>query len=295
MPTLKDIGDPISEFEKMTSRFRLLQDRFVAIAQDYTHYIDAKIEQNEIFTLRDNVLAKLYTARFHFQILIDYHNHIEKTFEQFYKTNPTEFHNRGFKFQSLYDTFTMEIFSLFDSMIYHLCSIFDYVFRLINFIHGKEIAGNPKWNQYKSHKNLKNFGFCSKELIPKLEKLDVEFVYPLIKHRSILIHSNVDNGNLALSFKLGGKDFKANFLTTKLFKANFPNLIKEHSDVDISLKFSSVWLIDKCLKCTTEILFELRDEIVRNKKIEHGHFVLLDANKSIIPISSHSWGERDNY
>ena len=77
MENNKDIDNPKEEFDKLTKRFKILEDRFLAIAMDYKHYIDSTITDNEIFRLRDNVLSRLYSARFHFQLLLEYHHRVE--------------------------------------------------------------------------------------------------------------------------------------------------------------------------------------------------------------------------
>jgi hypothetical protein len=291
---IKDIENPKEEFENLTKRFKLLHDRFLAIAMDYKHYIDPTMNDHEVFKLRDNVLYRLYSARFHFQLLLEYHHRVENRLKELYNKNPKELFQGGFEIMNIQEQSTKEIYSLFDSMIYHLCSIFDYLFRLINFSHSKTIVNNPKWNLFQTDKNLKNYIYCSKELIPKLKEFDDKFVYPLIKHRSHLIHTENDTGEFKLTFNLGGDNFNAKFQATSLLKNNFPELMQEHTDKDFTIKYASVWLIGKAIQTTTEILFELRDDMQRNQKVPHGMFVLLGPNNTIQPASTPYWGQREN-
>ena len=86
-----------------------------------------------------------------------------------------------------------------------------------------------------------------------------------------------------MTFNLGGDNFNAKFQATKLFKENFPEIVKENSDAELTIKYASIWLIDKTIQTTTEILFELRDDMKRNQKIPHGMFVLLGPNNTIQP------------
>jgi len=291
---IKDIENPKEEFENLTKRFKLLHDRFLAIAMDYKHYIDPTMNDHEVFKLRDNVLYRLYSARFHFQLLLEYHHRVENRLKELYNKNPKELFQGGFEIMNIQEQSTKEIYSLFDSMIYHLCSIFDYLFRLINFSHSKTIVKNPKWNLFQTDKNLKNYIYCSKELIPKLKEFDDKFVYPLIKHRSHLIHTENDTGEFKLTFNLGGDNFNAKFQATSLLKNNFPKLLQEHEVKDFTIKYASVWLIGKAIQTTTEILFELRDDMKRNQKVPHGMFVLLGPNNTIQPASTPYWGQKEN-
>jgi hypothetical protein len=291
----KDIDNPQREFENLGKRFSLLHNRFLAVAMDYKYYIDENITDYEIYTLRDNVLYRLHSAIFHFQLLIDHHTKVENRLGKLYSLNPSEVLQGGFKLISIQEKSTKEIYALFDSMIYHLCSIFDYIFRLINYIHGQTILDNPKWNKFRDAKNLRDYCYCSKEIIPKLQQLDTDFIYPLIKHRSHLIHTENDMGDFKLNFDISGKNFNAQFKATKLFKENFKEIDNENQNMDLTIKFVSFWLIDKTLKTTTDLLFELRDDMIRNKKIPHGMFAMTGPNNTLQSPSAHYWGDRNEF
>src|ERR1043165_6044809 len=181
---IKDINSPKEEFDKLTERFRLLQDRFIAVAMDYKYYINSEWNDHEVFALRDNVLSRLYSARFHFQLLLEHHNRVENRCKELYKVKPDAFWRDSFELQNLKEQSIKEIYSLFDSMVYHLCSIFDYLFRLINLCHKNTQVDKPIWNKLFQEKSIKESKYCSKEMLPKLQDLDSSFVYPLIGHRS---------------------------------------------------------------------------------------------------------------
>ena len=291
----KDIENPEQEFNRLSQRFKMLYDRFLAIAMDYKHYIDYSMNDHEIYKLRDNILYRLYSARFHFQLLLEYHLRVESRLKDLYKRNPAELFQVGFEANGIAEQSTREIYSLFDSMLYHLCSIYDYLFRLLNFCHGQTIVDNPKWNIFREYKNLKSFIYCSKEILPKLQAIDESFVYPLIRHRSHLIHTENDTGEFKLTFNIGGDNFNSKFHATKLFIQNFPEIQKGNEGFDLTIKFVSFWLIDKTIKTTTEILFELKEDMIRNKKIPHGMMVLYDEQTHrMLPASTPYWGDRNS-
>jgi hypothetical protein len=289
---MKDVKNPVEEFRKLSKRFSLLHNRFLAIAMDYKYYIDSTITDHEIYKLRDNIIYKLSSAQFHFQLLLEYHDRTEFVLDEIYKTDPSVIFTKQIEFIKLEYRATREIYSIFDSMIYHLCSIFDYLFRLINFAHGKEIAENPKWNLFRTKKNLKDYMFCSKEMAEKLQIFDQNFVYPLIKHRSYLIHTENDIGEFTLTINSKDKNFDAKFMSTELFKTHFPEIVKENENSEMTIKYSALWLIDKTIINATEILFELREDIKRNKKIEFGLFYRLGENNTIESPSTPYWGDR---
>lgn len=291
---VKDIENPREEFDKLTERFRLLQDRFMAIAMDYKHYINSELSNHEIFKLRDSVLYRFYSARFHFQLLLEHHTRVEHWFQELYKKDPQGFFRDSFEIQAATRQSTKEIYSLFDSMIYHLCSIYDYLFRLVNYAHKNTQVDKPIWNKLFQKKNIEQQLYCSSELLTKLKEIDADFVYPLIGHRSHLIHTQDDTGAFTVTFGLSGEEkFDAKFEATELFHRNFPGMKMNNVETEFTIKYASQWLISKTIQTTTEVLFDLRDDMERNKKIPHGFVVLLDDKKGFIPVSTPKWGDRN--
>lgn len=259
---------------------------------DYKHYIDSDISNDKIYSLRDSVLYRLYSARFHFQLLLEYHHRVEHKLEKIHKDIGSKlFFKQSYEVTMIQEQSIKEIYSLFDSMMYHLCSIYDYLFRLINFAHGTTILKNPKWNRFQDEKNKKGFIYCSQEMASKLEKIDKEFVYPLLGHRSHLIHTEYDTGEFTLELKPNGESFDAKFFATNLFKENFPEI--KDGDKHLTIKYSALWLIDKTIKTTTEILFELREDMIRNKKQPHGFFATIGENGTFESVSIGYWGDRN--
>jgi len=79
----------------------------------------------------------------------------------------------------------------------------------------------------------------------------------------------------------------------KVLEADYPRSAL-HEVKDFTIKYASVWLIGKAIQTTTEILFELRDDMKRNQKVPHGMFVLLGPNNTIQPASTPYWGQKEN-
>jgi hypothetical protein len=118
-----DINDYNSEFTKIDREFSLLNHRFMALAMDYKHYIDNSIRDNKIYTLRDNINYRLYSAKFHLEILFNHIRNIEKNVEnQTIIRNPNQV-----PIESFIPIYMQQITSLFDSFIYHTISVFDYI------------------------------------------------------------------------------------------------------------------------------------------------------------------------
>jgi hypothetical protein len=283
-----DIESPKESLNELKDKFLRLHNRFIAIAMDYKFYINPNISDQEIYKLRDNVIFRLESARFHFQLLLEHHYHVEQNIKKIHNSQHPVF-NGGPELQLYQMKATEEIYSLFDSLVYHLCSNFDYLFRLINFIHGKKDLAQPKWNLFKSDKNIKSNIYCSKELIEALDILDQKFVYPLIKHRSFLIHNEYAIGG----YQIVLNNLKTRFLITDRLKSHFPELKTEFGDEEMSINYAAKWLIDKTFETITEVLFEVRDDIIRNRKQVLPIFFSLGPNNTMQSTSVNYWGDRN--
>lgn len=66
-------------------------------------------------------------------------------------------------------------------------------------------------------------------------------------------------------------------------------MLNGFEEYEFTIKHSAIWLIDKTLKTATEILFALKDDMERNKKIPFGIFVVVDNNGRIQPPSGTYW------
>lgn len=103
-----------------------------------------------------------------------------------------------------------------------------------------------------------------------------------------------NNKLFTLKFYLQGTSFNANFFATKQFKKYFPEIETENPDRNITIKYAAVWLIDKTIKTSSELLFELSEDMKRNRKTQQG-FVMasLGPNGALQSPSVGYWGDRN--
>lgn len=276
-----------NESIKLEEKFDLLKDRFHKLTMTYNHHLitnDDNFRDNlKIYSYGDNVLFRLKSVRFHFNLLMICQGTFENNLKNISMSyNPLTYMN--------YERMgTEELYSLFDSMVYHICSIFDYLFSLINFIHAKEKLNNPKWNLFRTDKNIKKNMYCSAEMIEALTKIDDNFVFPLIQYRSNLIHTRYEIGVLHCIHQ----DNKSKFLVTETFKNHFPEFAKEIGNQTTTLAYAAKWLLDMSFKNITEVLFEVRDDIYRNKEMTNKIFLTLKETSSLETVLQKMWGERN--
>src|SRR5688572_4025268 len=131
-----DIADVNQEFAKITSRLRLLSDRFLAVAMDYKHYVDSSFKEDRIYALRDNVQYRLSSARLHLELLLRQHMWIQKRLEKSFEKDPSTVTGNYFPFNPHFYIYQQEVSSILDSFVYHISSVFDYISTLTNYISG---------------------------------------------------------------------------------------------------------------------------------------------------------------
>ncbi len=292
---IKDVEDVNQAFAQLSKKLEKLNSRFLALGMDYQHYIDNRLIQKEIYDLRDNVTYRFFSARFHVEILLRHHFQVERRLSEIFQKEPSKITNQVFPSNPIFDYAEREISSLFDSIVYHLGSIFDYLATLTNYICGEQRIQYIKWTQLtRSARDSKN-EFNKKPISNLILQLDRELVDKLYGHRSYLIHKKADisRSRISLHISQKGEKFTADFFSTDKLNKSFGFLKKLQQTHEISMKFVALWIVEEVIDATTEILFALKHEMETNRKVAHGTFVLAGKNGEILPVSTGFWGEKE--
>jgi len=285
-----DITDDKSEFIKIDSEFHLLNNRFVALAMDYKHYVDSSIRDNEIYTLKDNINYRLYSAKFHIQLLFNHIRNIEKNIEsQTLISIPNQVPIIGY-----IPIYTQQITSLFDSFIYHMVSVFDYVGTLANYISGKKKENTLMWTQLAKSVRDKNNILSQTKFSNVIDKIDREFVGKLYNHRALLIHRRADLGGFNHTHFLGYQEaVTTTFFAGKNVIKCFKYLDKSSKQGDITLRYVAVWILNEVIERLNEILFSMKKELEsKDTGKEPVMFYLHPETKEKLPMSVNYWNEK---
>jgi len=285
-----DINDYNFEFTKIDSEFFLLNHRFMALAMDYKHYIDSSLRDNKIYTLRDNINYRLYSTKFHIEILFSHIRNIEKNIEnQTIFSNPNQAPIIGF-----IPIYTQQITSLFDSFIYHTVSVFDYIGTLANYISGKNKDDTLMWTQLAKSVRDKNNTFSLTKFSSIIDEVDRKFVGKLYDYRALLIHRKADLGGFNLTHSIGFEER----VTTTFFAGEsvikcFKQLKQDSENGDITLRYVAVWIINEVIKNMTDILFSIKEEVEsKDTGKEPVMFYLHPDTKEKLPLSVNYWNEK---
>lgn len=290
---VKDIDNLDEEFKRLRQMETMLESRFMAVAMDYQHYIDNSWGQEQIYKLRDNVLYRFFSARLHTEILLRQHFAIEHRFNELLKKDPNKVLAQYHPSNPLFDQTEKEISSIFDSILYHIVSIFDYLSTLTNYICGdkKNRHDTLMWTQLaKSSRDLKNH-FGSKPIAQIVRDLDNQYVSRLYDHRSFLIHRRADLSRYSFLFELGNQSkIKARFIASDKFTKQFKELKTLTEENYLTTNYVVFWLLQKTIVKVTDLLFGLKKEMESNPQVPFGMFGFHDPKTNrLLPVSTAYW------
>jgi hypothetical protein len=288
-----DIDDLNHEFDKITSRLRLLSDRFLAVAMDYKHYVDSSFKEDRIYVLRDNVQYRLTSAKVHLELLLRQHMWIQERMEKGFKKDPSTVTGNYFPINPYIDIYQKEVSSILDSIVYHISSVFDYISTLTNYISGVNKEDTLMWTQLaKSVRDEKN-NFSKRKFASTIDSIDRDFVSKLYDHRAFIIHKKADPGGYSVTLFLGQTDtINANFLAGKNLVKNFKELKLLSKEKHPTVKYVAFWMLNVAIDKVTDILFALKAEMEFDPKVKTPFmFYLHPVTKKTLPVSTGYWHE----
>jgi hypothetical protein len=169
--------------------------------------------------------------------------------------------------------------TLFDSILYHLSSIYDYYAILSDYIYNYK--SNLKWNGLFNSANDKTNTKISeshKKLIIKAHK---EFVNSVFSHRSFLIHNSTSNPGYLINEYLMLDKVDIKLLTPQKLINEFKELKELVKDDQITLEASLFWVLNKGLSNIVTLLYGLKLEINNNRKLNDKDAFLVNNSNTL--------------
>jgi hypothetical protein len=279
----KNIVDLKLEMQNVLKDFQSIDNNMIAIGMDYKQYIDSNFTDNKIYEFRDNTLYRLRATRLHINILVNLLNSLDQELTNLYSQNNGEI-NMHIHFENR----KSDISSLFDSVIFHIISAFDYVSNLVSFLSLKN-QKKVKWtNLAKSVRDPKNELFKA-NFSKLIDELDRTFIGRLYDHRSYLIHIGNDNKKSSLSIELIKGKVETEIISSSTFNKNFSELRELGKNNDLSISFVLLWLLNKTTNSIIEIQFSLKEHMEKNRKVDIPFMFMKGPNNEVLPISNNYW------
>ncbi len=206
--------------------------------------------QNSKYILRDSIIYRAGSIRFHLQLLLLVKSSIEKEFTADLK----EIKNLHLRVQG-----TENMQQVFDDIVFHICSMFDYLGNLIALLYYGPNKIKLKWKGLlKSIKDL-NSKLSKASVTSLLKQINNELVNPLFEYRANIFHYKKDSA----------RGFQKTYLD------------KEFTNIDFNVGFPET--LEKTLKI--KCLEKLQSENLEEVNIINVALILsVESIKSIIEI-----------
>lgn len=282
----KNIVDLKLEMKNVLNDFQVIDNNMIAIGMDYKHYLDSSFNDKKIYEFRDNILYRLRATRLHINILVNLLNSLDQELTEIYSKKEGQI-----SMQIHFENRKSDISSLFDSVIFHIVSAFDYVSNLVGFLCIKN-QKKIKWTQFaKSVRDQKN-ELSQTNFSELIDNLDRTFIGRLYDHRSYLIHIGNDNGKSSLSIELMKGKVETKIISSSTFNKNFSELRELGKDNDLSISFILFWLLNKTTESIIDIQFGLKEYMEENKKKEIPFMFMKGPNNEVLPVSTNYWNRK---
>ena len=272
--------------KNVLNNFQVIDNNMIAIGMDYKQYLDSSFNDKKIYEFRDNLLYRLKATRLHINILVNLLNSLDRELTEIYFKQ-----NGQISVQVHFENRKSDISSLFDSVIFHIVSAFDYVSNLVGFLCIKN-QKKIKWTQFaKSVRDKKN-ELSQTNFSELIDNLDRTFIGKLYDHRSYLIHIGNYNGKSSLSIELMEGKVETKIISSSKFNKNFSELRELGKDNDLSISFILFWLLNKTTESIIDIQFGLKEYMERNKKNEIPFMFMKGPNNEVLPVSTNYWSRK---
>jgi hypothetical protein len=260
------IDNAQESLDKIQKLISIVHEGFMALALDYGYHINnvfgaTKDGEHQIYELRDNINYRIRSANFHFYLLLVRKLEIENRFEKMLKENPTIFD--GFILGNPhFEIASDEIMALYDSIIFHLSSCFDYLAMLTQFIFGRNPESKLQWIGLVKHCHNSESEFAQKKFIENIKTVDADYVSKFNDYRAELIHRKKSTAFAKVSWQLNSGKVITKFQCSEKIKINLKKIIDK--DLNYCVSYASSEMIKQTLLKIAHVLNGMYDEFREN-------------------------------
>ena len=265
MKQIVKIDDPQKSFDEINDLIKVVFNGFMAVAFDYAYHVNNSFVKTDgkqmIYELRDNIHYRLQSSQQHFYLLLRQKFEIEQRFSEMLKNNPKVF--EGFFMGNPYfDRAADEMMSIYDSVIFHLSSSFDYLAMLVQFVFGQNPQKNLQWITMVKFCYSEDSDFTNKKFRDNIKKVDNEFVSKFNDYRAELIHRKKSTSFANVSWKVMSGDVRAEFICSDKIKVSLKKLLDKEKDYCITYVVNI--LIKESILKLANVMEGIHDEFREN-------------------------------
>jgi len=229
----------------------------------HDHSTDVKSYEN-VIRLKENIEYRIFGATHQYLVFLRDLGTSEAHLQELYKKNPHFLDpNTFFPSNPHFDKIENELSAIFDSIIFHLASVFDYLSHSVSYMFFENKQRTSYWTAMskKARGDFKGkYVFCE-----VFDKIDRRFVGRLYDYRSRLMHNRRDKHEFGGTVGPENFNFKLKILTSNEALKHFKIIRDEHETFDgITLTYMSSWLLRKTFVEIEELLDAIREDLIKN-------------------------------
>jgi len=250
-----DISDRLAEFSKVKEKASALNTGITAVGADYGHYINNPLSgDKEIYNLRDNLHYRIEASIFHLSLLL-------QLFDQMEEVIPKLMEEKGDSIDvtRYFNSSQLEINALFDSIIFHLSSMVDYLSLLVYYVSFPRSTEQKMWTQLVSAARDAMNPLSKKNIAKIIIKVDYEMIKKMNDYRADLIHRKANAFLSQFTIKIGTG-------TTNVFIFASRTILKKYkqkfdSGKDYTITYFIFWLLNELMNKVAEVIYGLKSEL----------------------------------
>jgi len=279
------IEKPQEKLDEIQSLIGVVYEGFMALAMDYGYHVNnvfgqSKDGKHEIYELRDNINYRIRSANLHFYLLITRKLEIENRFAKMLKDKPTIF-DGYFMGNPHFEIASDEIMAIYDSIVFHLSSCFDYLAMLTQFVFGENPQTKLQWITLVKHCHNNKSEFADRKFADNIKKVNSEFVSKFNDYRAELIHRKKSTSFANLTWELNSGKVTTQFKCSEKIKSNLKKVIDK--DLEYCISYASFEIIKQTLLKISYVLNGMHDEFRENynehsPKMNNGGFQIISMN-----------------
>lgn len=268
-----DIEDRRKDYDFIQSQTFRAELGIRAIGFMYHDHSDDIKSYENVLRLKDNIEYRLFAASHQYSVFLRELTAAEEYLQILYTKNPHYAVPGTFPFKNPFlDKIETELSSIFDSIIFHLSSVFDYLSHAICYMYFTQKQNTLYWTKLskKVRGDFKDkFFFCD-----VLDKIDRRFVGHLYDYRSRLLHNKRDQHKMAgvTNFSNSGIEVNVQILCSEASLKHF-SLVTQNAEENkkITLAYLSSWLIRQTFIEIENLLDAIREDLKNNSSF-HKNF-----------------------
>jgi hypothetical protein len=291
-----DIEDRLADYKEIRKETFRTEKGIRAIGLIYHDHSSDKKSFYNIFMLKDNIEYRLFSATEQYFLFIQELEMAEKKL-QILSENRNE---NTIPLPIYYREIEIMLSSIFDSIIFHLSSVFDYFAHTLGYLYYQNKQETDSWRNLANKVRAKMKGkhnFCN-----VLDEVDRVYVGKLYDYRSRLIHKKRDEHSFHFINHIGLGKHSIQLICSDFSLKHFPSVKKEMKKTDegITLTYLSSWLLKESFDVIEKILDEVKIDMEKDSQFQKNvdkpkgnkgySIVSFNSNtKMVEPMSNGMW------